>query len=400
MAKVKSRSSLERANAALARLSGGSGGFVYSRRAFVKALAGAAGAALAGGALSGCGNFDEAYNNVIEGTRTIKDDMGRTLEIPVAGALERIYFTSGLAQVWVFSLDPAKQGGSSAQFTDEQLKYLPAGIEKLPYMGSISENAQIDAEQLIEEDIQLIFSISGVGLTQTNLSDAETLQEQTGIPVVLVDGSFTRIADAYRFVGGIMGCEQRAEELAAYCEQKFAEVTDAVVKVPDKEKITLYYAEGPEGLQTEPDSSQHALTFKLAGAVNVAQVEEIPDLGMSNVSMEHVLKWDPEVIVAWDRRVQGGADKLIREEPEWADIRAVKNGRVYTMPASPFAWCDRPPGVNRLIGIQWVANLLYPQYYDVDMVEVTKDFYKKMYWADITDDQARELLGNSYPVKA
>ena len=34
------------------------------------------------------------------------------------------------------------------------------------------------------------------------------------------------------------------------------------------------------------------------------------------------------------------------------------------------------------------------------MVEVTKDFYKKMYWADITDDQARELLGNSYPVKA
>ena len=400
MAEVQSRGSLEQANAALARLSGGSGGFVYSRRSFVKALGSAVGAMAAGAALAGCGGFDEAYNAVIEGTRSIVDDMGRKLDIPVAGALERIYFTSGLAQVWVFSLDPSKQGGSSAQFTDEQLKYLPEGIEKLPYMGSISENAQIDAEQLIEEDIQLIFSISGVGLTQTNLSDAETLQEQTGIPVVLVDGSFTRIADAYRFVGDIMGCEQRAEELATYCEQKFAEVTDAVAKVPDDEKITLYYAEGPEGLQTEPESSQHALTFKLAGAINVAQVEEIPDLGMSNVSMEHVLKWDPEVIVAWDRRVQGGADKLIREEPEWADIRAVKTGRVYTMPASPFAWCDRPPGVNRLIGIQWVANLLYPQHYDVDMVQVTKDFYKKMYWADVTDEQARELLGNSYPVKA
>lgn len=389
------------ANDALARLSDG-GGFVYTRRSFVKAAGIMTAGALAAGAagtLAGCGNFDEAYNAVIEGKRTIVDDMGRELEIPVANQLERIYFTSGLAQVWVFSLDPSKQGGSSAQFTEEQLQFLPAGIEKLPYMGSISENAQIDAEQLLEEEIQLIFSISGVGLTQTNLSDAETLQKQTGIPVVLVDGSFTRIAEAYRYVGDIMGCEQRAEELAQYCEQKFAEVTEAVSHVPEDERITLYYAEGPEGLQTEPESSQHALTFKLAGAINVAQVEEIPDLGMSNVSMEHVLKWNPEVIVAWDRRIQGGADKLIREEPEWADIEAVKTGRVYTMPASPFAWCDRPPGVNRLIGIQWVANLLYPQYYDIDMVEVVKDFYKKMYWADVTDDQALELLGNSYPAR-
>jgi iron complex transport system substrate-binding protein len=169
--------------------------------------------------------------------------------------------------------------------------------------------------------------------------------------------------------------------------------------VPDDEKITLYYAEGPEGLQTEPESSQHALTFKLAGAINVAQVEEIPDLGMSNVSMEHVLKWDPEVIVAWDRRVQGGADKLIREEPEWADIRAVKTGRVYTMPASPFAWCDRPPGVNRLIGIQWVANLLYPQYYDVDMVDVTEEYFKNMYGIDVDRDAVEKMLGNSYTKK-
>ena len=69
------------------------------------------------------------------------------------------------------------------------------------------------------------------------------------------------------------------------------------------------------------------------------------------------------------------------------------------MPAVPFQWCDRPPGINRLIGIMWVANVLYPKYYDVDMVEQTKEFYKKMYWVDITDDQAKELLGNSYPAK-
>lgn len=392
---MSSRLERSEASAALARLGDGRG-FVYSRRSLCKAAATVAAGLASAMALGGC-SFEATYHKVIDGTRTITDDMGRTLTVPVPEKLERIYFTSGLAQVWVFSLDPSKQGGSCAQFTDEQLRFLPEGIDELPYMGAISQNAQIDAEQLLEEEIQLVFSISGIGLTQTNLSDAETLQRQTGIPVVLVDGSFERIADAYRFVGDIMGCPERAEELATYCERKFAEVSEAVARVPESERLTLYYAEGPEGLQTEPNSSQHALAFKLAGAVNVAQVEEIPDLGMSDVSLEHVLKWNPEVIVAWDRRVMGGADKLIREEADWSHVDAVKNGRVYTMPATPFAWCDRPPGVNRLIGIQWMANVLYPDYYDVDMVEVVKDFYKKMYWADVTDDEARELLGNSYP---
>lgn len=91
------------------------------------------------------------------------------------------------------------------------------------------------------------------------------------------------------------------------------------------------------------------------------------------------------------------ADEIIRTDEKWSHISAVKNGRVYTMPNAPFAWCDRPPGVNRFLGVQWIANMLYPDRYDVDMVEEVKNFYSLLYWVDITDDDARELLGNSYP---
>ncbi len=368
------------------------------RRNFLRISAGAC-ALAASVALGGCDAYD-TYSEVVTGERTITDHAGRELTIPVADDLKgKIYFTSGLAQVWIFSLNPDLQGGSSAQFTDEQLEFLPEGIDQLPYMGSISENGQIDREMLLSEGIKLIFSISGVGLTESNISDAETLQNQTNIPVVLIDGSFDKIADSYRFVGEIVGEEDRAEELATYCEQKYAEVTEALKPLKEDEKISLYYAEGPDGLQTEPDSSQHALTFKIAGANNVAKVEEVPEVGMSSVDMERVMKWNPEVIVAWDEEDAGGADQYIRESEDWANIKAVKDGRVYTMPHAPFAWCDRPPGVNRLIGIQWIANLLYPQYYNIDMVEETKNFYKTMYWADITDEQAIKLLGNSYKAK-
>ena len=63
------------------------------------------------------------------------------------------------------------------------------------------------------------------------------------------------------------------------------------------------------------------------------------------------------------------ADEIIRTDEKCSHISAVKNGRVYTMPNAPFAWCDRPPGVNRFLGVQWIANMLYPDRYEVDMVE-------------------------------
>lgn len=374
-----------------------SGGQRISRRQFVGAAGVAAlSAALpAVGALSGCRS--EAGDAFFRNTRTIVDHAGRTVQIPTADVIERVYYTSGLAQVYVFSLDPKLQAGTSGRFTKEQLEYLPEGMDSLPYMGSLSDGGEIDREELMRQDVQIVFSISGVGLTSANISDAESLQNATGIPVVLVDGSFDVIGDAYRFVGDILGLQDRAESIATYLEGIYADVTAALEGVKDEDRVSLYYAEGAFGLATEPNISQHASCFEAAKAENVATVELTVDIGMTNVSLESIYKWDPEVIIAWDSKVLGGADEIIRSDPDWSDISAVKNGRVYTMPAIPFAWCDRPPGVNRVLGLQWVANMLYPDLYDVDMVEETKKFYSMLYWIDLSDDEARGFLGNSYP---
>jgi iron complex transport system substrate-binding protein len=372
-----------------------------TRRQFMK-LGGiaAAGALFAGSgltALTGCRS--EAGDELIKKQRTVTDHAGRQVTIPTADALERIYYTSPLAQIYVFSLNPEKQGGSAFQYTKEELKYLPEGTDKLQYMGSMSGGGQIDREMLVEQDIQLIFSISGVKLTASDISTAEDLQDATGIPVVCVDGSFTNVAEAYRFVGDIMGETDRAADIASYCEGVYNDVTEALKDIKEQDRVSLYYAEGPFGLSTEPNVSQHAKTFEVAKARNVAASVSLSGsgYGMTSVSLESVIKWDPEVIVAWDDTIRGGADEIIRTDKDWANISAVKNGRVYTMPNAPFAWCDRPPGVNRFLGVQWVANMLYPDLYDVDMVEETKKFYSKLYWVDITDDQAKSLLGNSYP---
>lgn len=362
-----------------------------SRRTFARVL-GAGLLVTFAPALSGC----SAYKSAVTGKRTITDDAGRELQIPTPAELERVYFTSTLAQIFCFTLNPDLLGGSGFRFTPLELEYLPEGTEDLPYLGTLSGDGEIDREQLLVEDVQIVFSISGIELTAANISDAEDLQAQLNVPVVCLDGSFDNIANCYRKLGDIMGQAARGDELGAYCERIYREVRQAIDPVPESDRVSVYYAEGPEGLQTEPDVSQHALAFAVAGARNVAAVPENEGLGMSNVSLEQVLAWNPEVIVAWDWDVRGGADEDIRRNKNWAPIKAVQDGRVYTMPNIPFAWLDRPPGVNRLIGIQWLANLLYPQAYDIDIIKAVQDFYSLFYWADVSEEEVRGFLGNSY----
>ena len=66
-------------------------------------------------------------------------------------------------------------------------------------------------------------------------------------------------------------------------------------------------------------------------------------------------------------------------------VRLNENGRVETAEKLPFTR-----------KLKWLTNLLYPQAYDVDMVQATQDFYRLFYHHNLTEDEAKELLGSSY----
>lgn len=329
--------------------------------------------------------------------RTITDDAGRQVTIPGVGALERIYYTGAPGQIFCFTLAPELAAGTTMEFSEAELAFLPEGTGDLPYLGTLSGGKELNPEAIMAEDVQVIFSVTTATPSEYDITSADDLQNMTGIPVVVLDGSLEATPATYRTLGTLLGKEAEAEELASYCETAVANVKRAVATIPEDQRVSLYYAEGSEGLQTEPKGSTHSVAFDLAGADNVAQdVEAVQGKGMSPVSLEQVLAWNPQVIVAWDDEIRGGADELIRTDSNWATIDAVKDGKVYTMPNVPFSWCDRPPAVNRILGIQWIANTLYPEAYNVDMVEVTKEFYSMFYHAELTDEQALEILGNSY----
>ena len=370
---------------------------LVSRRRFLRS-AGlmCAGAAIGGAALAlaGGGLFD-----AVRSTRPFTDDRGRTVDIPTPSHLQRVYFSGPIGQIMMFAVKPELIAGTTLPFTQQELAFLPNGTSKLPFMGSLSEGVDLDVGALREEDVQLVISAVGDNREIEALQGPDQFTEESGIPVVYLDAGFETMGDAFRKLGDIVGAEARAEEVARFCERIYAEVTDAVAQVPTERRRRLYYAEGPEGLQTEPFNSAHAYTFSVAGAYNVAEVDVLDAHGKTRVTIDEVRAWDPDVIIAWDQEIRDGASKRITTDPDWKGISAVDEGRVYAMPNVPFSWCDRPTGPNRCIGIQWVANLLYPDYYPIDMVDATREFYEVMWRISITEELAINILGHSYTSK-
>jgi iron complex transport system substrate-binding protein len=112
-------------------------------------------------------------------------------------------------------------------------------------------------------------------------------------------------------------------------------------------------------------------------------------MGMTEVSMEQVIRWDPEVILAGDPQFYA----TVRTDPLWQEITAVKTGRVYLIPRTAFCWFDRPPGINRIVGIPWTARTLYPDLFqDMDLVSLVREYHEIFLHVSLSDDQIHQIL--------
>ena len=58
----------------------------------------------------------------------------------------------------------------------------------------------------------------------------------------------------------------------------------------------------------------------------------------------------------------------------------------------PYGWFDAPPGVNLLIGVRWLASILYPKQFPENLRDTTRTFYKLFYSVELTDEQINALL--------
>jgi iron complex transport system substrate-binding protein len=295
----------------------------------------------------------------------------------------------------MYVLAPDMMAGWNVTPTDLEKEFIPEQYWNYVGLGGwYGKNTTGNVEEIIKRAPDVVLSIGYV--EQADIDTAERIQSLLNIPVVMVKGSLEESGAALRYLGKLLGREERAEELAAYCDQVIAGAKTNAAKLTDDTQVGVYYAEGAKGLNTEAEGSDHTEVLDLVGGKNVAQVENESAYGMAPVSLEQVLAWDPQVIlVASDPKEESVAYEEITTGDQWKTIAAVKNGRVYQIPRGPFDWFDRPVCIAGVLGVRWLGNLLYPDLYQYDMDAEIREFYRLFYQIDLTQPQMDKLMGRA-----
>lgn len=333
-------------------------------------------------------------------SKEIVDMAGRKVVIP--DELARIYSTSPLSQISLYALAPEMLIGWCTSPTLMEKKYFAKRYLDLPsYGGTFGVRMTLNPEVLIKAAPQIIINNtmhSDPKLAGEEIESADRLQVQTGIPVVLLLGGLENHAKTFSFLGELLGKEEKAKELADYCTRTIEYGRAAAAKVPEEKRVRVYYAEGPRGLLTDGDNSYHAEILKFVRGKNVVSGGSAGGYGRGAVSLEQVIMWQPELIIVCPENT-GEAYYLdeLKKDLRWRQVKAVREGQIYVIPHAPFNWFDRPPGVNRLIGIYWLGNLLYPEFFDISIAEEMKKFFSLFYHYDLTDAEVKEILDRAAP---
>ena len=160
-----------------------------------------------------------------------------------------------------------------------------------------------------------------------------------------------------------------------------------------EEKANLLYCLGDKGQNVIAQGSYHAEVIDLLSN-NLAVVESPSSKGTGNeVDMEQILNWNPAAVIF----APGSIYSTVADNVNWQTIPAIKDGKYYEVPFGPYNWMGFPPSVQRILGMQWMAKVLYPEAADYDMYEVTQTYFQLFYHCDLTIDQYNALVANSLP---
>ena len=327
------------------------------------------------------------------GSKNITDMINRSVEIP--GSVGNVVATSPPMTTVIYMIAPEKLNAVNFQWNDNELKYVPSHYAGLPVVGGWYGTQDGSYEEFIASEPDVVIE----SIDESGDGDASTVSERQekfgSIPVIAVRDTtdVTKVGESILFMGEVIGAEDKANELNDFNNKYLNMVNERSSSLSDADKKTVYYAEGDDGLQTNPSHSAHGQLIDLVGGKNVADSAAQGNTTSGiQVSIEQVIKWNPDVIITTDPEFYAS----VYDNPNWANIKAVQNKEVYLSPQSPFKWFDRPVGANMIIGVPWTAKVIYPdQYKDINMVETTKEFYSNFYHYDLSDDEAKQMLLDS-----
>lgn len=251
--------------------------------------------------------------------------------------------------------------------------------------------SDINMEALLNNKPDILFISTG----NKNISKINSV----GIPVVQVSfKDFDSMEKCIKLTGDILGEEskKRAEQYNSYFNSKLAMLKKETSKIPQDKKLKVLHLADFSPLKVDGKDTVINSWIDAAGGENVADFS-----GTKQVSMEQIIKWNPDVVIV--SSTVGNADRKksaleIKNSDAWQKINAVKNGKVYINPDGAFSW-DRYSSEEAL-QVQWAAKTIYPdKFKSINIVNETKWFYKTFFNYKLSDSEVQKILNGEPPGK-
>lgn len=293
---------------------------------------------------------------------TLTDQAGRTvtLEQP-AESIVSCYYISTYATIALGLKDKIVGLENKA---DPRALYALAAPElpQLTQVGTLKE-LNVEAVAALEPDLVI--------MPQKLIDNAQTL-EDLGITVMIVNPETQEgLETMLTLIGEACGASDQAQALIDY---NHTQLERAAEMTADLEKPSVCLLGNSSYLSVAPAAMYQNDLIEQAGGVNAAA--SIEEDYWADVSYETLLALAPEVLVIPSAASYTAED--VMNDPQLADLPAVQNGAVYTMPQGLDEWDSPTP--SGILGVLWLTSVLHPEAYPFE--EFTADaqaFYQTFY---------------------
>jgi len=204
---------------------------------------------------------------------------------------------------------------------------------------------------------------------------AESIQTKLNVPVICVrfnpPGKRDWSYDIITVIGTAVGRRERANQLRAYLEGKFSEITKITLAIPDSEKPKVYQAFAYDLLKTLAWSSE----IIYGGGINVAYAPQQP--AWYSVSLDQVIAWNPDIIILHGFGKWKPED--LYNDPNWQPIKAVKERRVYKLTLGWTEW----DLAGTVIQTMQCAKVFHPdKFKDLNVEAEANEVFRFVYGVD------------------
>lgn len=317
--------------------------------------------------------------------RNITDQLGRTVTIP--DQIERAVILQHQTLDIAIQLDAADK---MVGILEKWQKYLPGAakciknIDSMPTPGGLKS---VNLEELLTLAPDIVFvthyapkdminQISGVGIPVVAITlYAAEYEQASKLNPELKDANKAYnegLREGIEIIADIFNKQEQGQKLIGVIQANQEVLKTHLGEVPENKPVRCYMARS--NLRTYGRGKYTSVIMERAGGINVAAAEIV---GFKEVTMEDVLRWNPEVIfIQWRHRQ---AKEQLINDPAWKEVSAVKNNKVFICPEYVKPW-GHPLPESMALGELWMASILYPEKFkDIDLSSMVQSYYNEFY---------------------